>query len=162
MIEGTPFSSPRRLLIHMRAVGGQALPLMVNLLARRLSSRATRIDACETHGMAQRGGIVAATLDVELRDAAADAPMRSVLLGFEVCEGIRALPLLRSGDAAFVSRALIAPPGNVRRRTVEVPDPAQVERAAAALGIQVVWVENPVESPWAVVEAAMQRGAIPS
>jgi hypothetical protein len=156
---------PSRLRILVRGVGGQAVPLVVRLLAKRLGERTERLETSETRGMAQRGGVVAATIDAWF-DAPA-ALFRSVLLGLELTEGVRALGMLRPGDAAFLSTAVIVPPGAIRPGSLEggshptIPSRADVSAAAAALGVRLCLLDTRADAPWPIVQAAFDQGIIP-
>ena len=88
-----------RMTIYVQAVGGQALPFMVRMLVNKIAERGARVDLRETHGMAQRGGIVQALIEVRTTTAS-PCPPKAVLIGLELLEGLRGLSLLGAGDHA--------------------------------------------------------------
>jgi phage tail protein X len=150
----------RRLTMHLRAVGGQMLHFTARQLLTRLSPIVESAHVEETHGMAQRGGSVSAVIDVQLLDPYCSR-VGAVLLGLERIEGARGLGVLRPGDAAFIGSAAMLPPGTTHRADVRAPTDEELTRVAAELGIELVLVDTPLSSPWNVIQAAIDAGAIP-
>jgi hypothetical protein len=172
-----PPAPSARLLVELRAVGGQSLTSMVALLARRLLPHARSLTVRETHGMAQRGGVVSASIDFcherslaspggAANAAAPGDESRSgrpttVLLALELTEGARALPRLEAGDHAFVATCVIRPPGTWAPARGGWPTPAELEVAAGAAGVHLRFVEATRSTSWGVLQAAIQAGVIP-
>jgi indolepyruvate ferredoxin oxidoreductase beta subunit len=147
------------LTILVAAVGGQMLRLVVLKLARRLAPLARRLRVEEVFGMAQKGGAVAAVIEVDLHEAR-PLPSKTVLLGLECIEGARHLQGLRSGAVAFISSGVLLPPG-LASAGPRAPSSEDLERSAARLGVDLVIVDTPAASVWPVVQAALDAGVIP-
>jgi hypothetical protein len=152
--------SAARLTIILRGVGGQLLPFFVRRLATRLADRARSLQIDETYGMAQRGGAVVARLGVEL-DVPGGSGLRRVLLGLERIEGARGVCDLAAGDIAFIAEGTLPPPGPLAQGVAAPPTGEELVANGASLGVEVVMVPASPNSPWAVVQAAIDRGAIP-
>jgi Pyruvate/2-oxoacid:ferredoxin oxidoreductase gamma subunit len=149
--------------VHLRGVGGQALPFIVTLLGRRAADAGARLSSREVFGMAQRGGSVFATLEIEPTDEQGQAGIigRSVLLGFELLEGLRGFGVLRPGERAFVSTTRSVPPGSWASGTAAYPTVDEVSAIAVQFGIELTLVDAPAHAPWRVVQAAIDAQAIP-
>ena len=162
------------LTIHVRGVGGQALPFIVTMLGRRAAEAGVSFSSREVFGMAQRGGSVFATLEIgEIRDGRAaanevcgadadpQAPPRSVVLGLELLEGLRGFSVLRPGERAIVSTARVIPPGSWATGRAAYPTVEEVTALAEQFGIDLTLVDAPVSAPWQVVQAAIDLGVVP-
>jgi hypothetical protein len=148
-----------RLIIMIRGVGGQKLPVVVWGLVKRLNKVAERIDVDETFGMAQRGGAVAALINVEF---SFNTPsVRRILLGLERIEGARALTELRPGDSAVIANEILLPPGLSVEARLQIPTTEALRSLAASLGVDLTIEDAGAGVPWGVVEAAIKRGLIP-
>jgi Pyruvate/2-oxoacid:ferredoxin oxidoreductase gamma subunit len=149
--------------VHLRGVGGQALPFIVTLLGRRAADAGARLTSREVFGMAQRGGSVFAILEIEPADEAglAGTSGRSVLLGFELLEGLRGFSVLRPGERAFVSTTRSIPPGSWASGTTAYPSVENITEIADRFGIDLTLVDAPAHAPWRVVQAAIDAQAIP-
>ena len=152
-----------RVTIHLRGVGGQALPFIVTMLGRRAADAGVKITSREVFGMAQRGGSVFATLDIETLGAGDHDPAshRTVVLGLELLEGVRGFSMLRPGERAFISTARVIPPGSWATGTAAYPTVEEVATIAAKFGIDLTLVEATANAPWRVVQAAIDARAIP-
>lgn len=168
-----------RLTIHLRGVGGQALPFIVTMLGRRAAEAGVSFTSREVFGMAQRGGSVFATLEIGGPDALgetgaevangigmdrmddAHAPPRSVVLGLELLEGLRGFSVLRPGERAIVSTARVIPPGSWATGRAAYPTVEEVTALAEQFGIDLALVDAPVGAPWRVVQAAIDLGVVP-
>ncbi|MGE3912349.1 MAG: 2-oxoacid:acceptor oxidoreductase family protein [Chloroflexota bacterium] len=151
------------IILHLRGVGGQALPLIVSMLGRRAADAGATLTSREVFGMAQRGGSVFATLDIALNgdDGPASDSSPSILLGFELLEGIRGFTALRPGQQAFVSTARIVPPGSWDADATPYPSVEEAATIAAQFGIMLHLVEASAGAPWKVVQAAIDAQALP-
>ena len=152
-----------RVTLHLRGVGGQALPFIVSMLGRRAADANVQITSREVFGMAQRGGAVYATLDIDAPDEAGPTPeqAQTVVLGLELLEGLRGFSMLRPGERAFVSTARVIPPGSWAGGTAAYPSVDEVTSIAARFGIDLTLVEAPANAPWRVVQAAIDAGVVP-
>jgi hypothetical protein len=113
--------------------------------------------------MAQRGGSVFATLELETpeTDDLTPEPDRTIVLGLELLEGLRGFSVLRPGERAFVSTAQVIPPGSWPSRAAAYPTVEEARSIAARFGIDLTLVEAPANAPWRVVQAAIDAGALP-
>jgi hypothetical protein len=149
-----------RLTVHVRGVGGQALPFIVTTLGRRAAEANAHFASREIFGMAQRGGSVFAILDLETPGPTPE-PVSSVLLGLELLEGYRGFAALRPGEQAFVATGRLIPPGSWRAGQPVYPTVEEVAVVAAQYGIRLTLVDAPVGAPWKVVQTALDQHAIP-
>ncbi len=100
----------QNLRIFLTGVGGQG-----TLLASRLIGEAALVAGMnplvsETHGMAQRGGVVVSTVVLgNLKSPIISAGEADVLLGFEALEAFRALDRCHKGSLVIANTAAIVP-----------------------------------------------------
>lgn len=120
----------RRARVFLTGVGGQGTLTATTLLARTALDAGIPVTSGEIHGMAQRGGVVESTLllggylSPTISRGEAD-----VLLGFELLEILRALPILRPGGIIVGNAETIQPVGVCLGR--ECYPPLEVVLAAA-------------------------------
>jgi len=96
--------------IFLSGVGGQGTLTATTLLARTALDEGIPVTSGEIHGMAQRGGVVESTLllggylspTISLGEA-------DILLGFELLETLRALPMLRPGGTVVSNTESVQP-----------------------------------------------------
>ncbi|MCC7367462.1 MAG: 2-oxoacid:acceptor oxidoreductase family protein [Chloroflexi bacterium] len=150
-----------RTTVQLRGVGGQSLPLIVSMLGRRAADAGVSLTSREVFGMAQRGGAVFATLDIDEPGPGCADDARSVLIAFELLEGVRGFEVLRPGEAAFVSTARLVPPDSWGGAATRYPTAEEVMRLAADLQVALTLVDAAASAPWRVVQAAIEAGAIP-
>jgi indolepyruvate ferredoxin oxidoreductase, beta subunit len=102
----------RRARVFLTGVGGQGTLTATTLLARTALDEGIPVTSGEIHGMAQRGGVVESTLllggylspTISLGEA-------DVLLGFELLEILRALPILKPGGRIVGNAETVQPVG---------------------------------------------------
>jgi indolepyruvate ferredoxin oxidoreductase beta subunit len=100
----------QNLRIFLTGVGGQG-----TLLASRLIGEAALVAGMnplvsETHGMAQRGGVVISTVVLgDLKSPVISPGEADVLLGFEALETFRALDRCHAGSLVITNTAAIVP-----------------------------------------------------
>src|SRR3990172_4221669 len=88
----------KNLRIFLTGVGGQGTLLASRLLGEAALAAGFNPMVSETHGMAQRGGIVVSTVVLgELKSPIISAGEADVLLGFEALETFRALDRCHAG-----------------------------------------------------------------
>ncbi len=101
-----------RARIFLTGVGGQGTLTATTLLARTALDAGIHVTSGEIHGMAQRGGVVESTLLLGgYRSAIIAAGEADVLLGFELLETLRALPMLKRGGSVVSNSESIQPVG---------------------------------------------------
>ncbi|OLN27504.1 Indolepyruvate oxidoreductase subunit IorB [Desulfovibrio sp. DV] len=101
-----------RARIFFTGVGGQGTLTATTLLARTALDAGLPVTSGEIHGMAQRGGVVESTLLVGGYKSAIIAPGEAdVILGFELLETLRALPMLKRGGSVVGNSESLQPVG---------------------------------------------------
>lgn len=98
--------------IFMTGVGGQGTLTATTVLAQAATLKGLPVTSGEIHGMAQRGGVVESTLLIGGYKSALISPGEAdVLLGFELLEILRALPILRPGGRIVGNAETVQPVG---------------------------------------------------
>lgn len=96
--------------IFLSGVGGQGTLTATTLLARTALDEGIPVTSGEIHGMAQRGGVVESTLLLGGYLSPTISPGEAdVLLGFELLETMRALPMLRPGGVVVGNTESVQP-----------------------------------------------------
>ena len=99
-----------RLRIFLTGVGGQGTLLASRLLGEAALAAGYSPLVSETHGMAQRGGVVVSTVVLgDLKSPIISPGEADVLLGFEALEGFRALDRCHSRTLVIANTAAIVP-----------------------------------------------------
>ncbi|WP_300163309.1 indolepyruvate oxidoreductase subunit beta [Solidesulfovibrio sp.] len=129
-----------RARIFLTGVGGQGTLTATTLLARTALDAGLPVTSGEIHGMAQRGGVVESTLLVGgYKSARISAGEADVLLGFELLETLRALPMLRRGGFIVSNAEAVQPVGVCLGRECYPPLEAVLDTARGfAAGIVMV------------------------
>ncbi len=129
-----------RARIFLTGVGGQGTLTATTLLARTALDAGLAVTSGEIHGMAQRGGVVESTLLLGgYLSPKIDAGEADVLLGFELLETLRALPMLKCGGTA-VSNAEAVQPVSVCLGRECYPPLSRVTEAVRLRAAQAVFV----------------------
>ncbi len=119
-----------RARIFLTGVGGQGTLTATTLLARTALDAGLPVTSGEIHGMAQRGGVVESTLLIGgYKSARISQGEADVLLGFELLETLRALPMLRRGGHVVSNAEAIQPVGVCLGRECYPPLEAVLETA---------------------------------
>jgi len=101
-----------RVRIFLTGVGGQGTLTATTLLARTALAAGLPVTSGEIHGMAQRGGVVESTLLLGGYQSPVITPGEAdILLGFELLETLRALPMLKRGGLVVGNSESIQPMG---------------------------------------------------
>ena len=92
--------------VLLAGVGGQGILFVTGLMAHLAVEKGWPVAACETHGMAQRGGSVVSHLRMGKREA---GPLirrgkADLLLGLNEDEGLRHLAYLRRGGSLLLEQ----------------------------------------------------------
>jgi indolepyruvate ferredoxin oxidoreductase beta subunit len=99
-----------RLRIFLTGVGGQGTLLASRLLGEAALVAGMNPLVSETHGMAQRGGVVVSTVVLgDLKSPLISPGEADVLLGFEALEAFRALDHCHAGSLVIANTAAIVP-----------------------------------------------------
>ncbi|MGA7578541.1 MAG: indolepyruvate oxidoreductase subunit beta [Desulfobaccales bacterium] len=103
-------NSPKNLRIFLTGVGGQGTLLASRILGEAALAAGLDPLVSETHGMAQRGGIVVSTLVLgELQSPLISQGEADIILGFEALETFRALDRCHAGTLVIANTAAIVP-----------------------------------------------------
>jgi indolepyruvate ferredoxin oxidoreductase beta subunit len=120
-----------RLRIYLTGVGGQGTLLASRLLGEAALAAGYEPLVSETHGMAQRGGIVVSTVVLgDLKSPIISPGEADVLLGFEALEAFRALDRCHVGTLVITNTGVI-PPYTVAIGKAQYP---AVDRLVALMG----------------------------
>jgi indolepyruvate ferredoxin oxidoreductase beta subunit len=123
-----------RLRIFLTGVGGQGTLLASRVLGEAALEAGFSPLVSETHGMAQRGGIVVSTVVLgEVKSPIISPGEADVLLGFEALETFRALNYCHARSLVIANTAAIAPYPVATGQAKYPP----VDRMLALLGEQV-------------------------
>ena len=111
-----------KLDVVFAGVGGQGIITASDILCEAALLEGFDVAKAETHGMAQRGGsiVVHVRIGDEVSSPLIESGTGDVLIGFEVLEAVRALPLLKEGGTAIVNNKFI-PPLSVLQGLAESP-----------------------------------------
>jgi indolepyruvate ferredoxin oxidoreductase beta subunit len=102
--------NPIKLRIFLTGVGGQGTLLASRVLGEAALEAGFSPLVSETHGMAQRGGIVVSTVVLgEVKSPIISPGEADVLLGFEALETFRALNYCHANSLVIANTAAIAP-----------------------------------------------------
>jgi indolepyruvate ferredoxin oxidoreductase beta subunit len=120
----------KNLRILMTGVGGQGTLLASRLLGEAALAAGFDPLVSETHGMAQRGGIVVSTVVLgDLKSPIISEGEADILLGFEALETFRALDRCRAGTLVIANTG-VTPPYTVAIGKAKYPS---VERLVALM-----------------------------
>jgi indolepyruvate ferredoxin oxidoreductase, beta subunit len=124
----------RNLRIYLTGVGGQGTLLASRLLGEAALAAGLNPLVSETHGMAQRGGIVVSTVVLgNLQSPLISPGEADVLLGFEALEAFRALDRCHARSLVIANTAAIVP-YPVSTGQAQYPD---LEKMLTAMAAQV-------------------------
>jgi len=99
-----------RLRIFLTGVGGQGTLLASRLLGEAALAAGYSPQVSETHGMAQRGGMVVSTVVLgDLKSPLISPGEADILLGFEALEAFRALDRCHARSLVIANTAAIVP-----------------------------------------------------
>jgi indolepyruvate ferredoxin oxidoreductase beta subunit len=143
--------------IYVCGVGGQGVGLLAAVLAQAAGRAGLAARSCDTHGLAQRGGVVSSHIrlgDDALTPLVAPAGA-DLVLSLERLEGLRgAQQYLKKGGKLIYYDAAYQPV-SVRAGQAVYPSAEEVAGAVAALGGETVAVSLP-----AIRDPRMQNAAL--
>jgi len=129
-----------RMRIFLTGVGGQGTLTATTLLARTVMDENLPVSSGEIHGMAQRGGVVESTVLIGGYMSPKIGPGEAdVLLGFELLEALRALPMLRP-SGVVVGNSESVPPLSVSLGKAPYPELSYVREKAASCAAKVFFL----------------------
>lgn len=154
--------------IHLCGVGGQGIGLLSEIILRAADHAGHAAKAVDTHGLAQRCGIVVSQIRL---GASAHSPLipageADLAIGLERHEALRAMQTALRDGGTLVYYDTVLQPLPVRLGTAAEVSAQDVARAAAARSITVHAVTRPdIKDPRmqnvAVLSAVNRLGLIP-
>jgi indolepyruvate ferredoxin oxidoreductase beta subunit len=121
--------------IYMSGVGGQGIGLLSDVLARACVLAGYNIRGCDTHGLAQRGGVVVSHLRIgkELFGPRVPPRLADLVVGLERLEALRATrTMLRPGGTVVYYETTYQP---IHVRTKQAEYPSSEELVSAVQGL---------------------------
>jgi indolepyruvate ferredoxin oxidoreductase, beta subunit len=145
----------KNLRIFLTGVGGQGTLLASRLLGEAAMAAGYNPMVSETHGMAQRGGIVVSTVILgDIKSPLISPGEADILLGFEALEAFRALDRCHTGSLVIANTATMVPYpvaiGQAKYPSVERMFQRLAERVAALLAFDAGELSRQAGSPLAV------------
>ena len=95
--------------IFFVGVGGQGNILATKLVGEAALIAGVPVTMSETHGMAQRGGVVESTAVIGAKSPIISDDTSDAIIAFEPLEALRALPKANSGTTVIMSISRITP-----------------------------------------------------
>ena len=92
-------------------VGGQGVVVLSDIYCEAAMLDGFDVAKAEIHGMAQRGGSIVAFARIgeKVESPLIETGKADAIVGFEILETARALPMLKSGGTVIVNKKLIQP-----------------------------------------------------
>jgi indolepyruvate ferredoxin oxidoreductase beta subunit len=125
--------------VYMCGVGGQGIGVLAEVMIQACLSAGYNVKGVDTHGLAQRGGIVVSHLRLGEKLFTPRIPTggADVILALERLEAYRAITGMAAQGATAVYYDLEFQPIHVRMGKFKYPSAADLEEAAAARDITV-------------------------
>ncbi|MGD6852693.1 MAG: indolepyruvate oxidoreductase subunit beta [Candidatus Bathyarchaeia archaeon] len=100
-----------KLDIVFSGVGGQGVVVLSDIYCEAAMLEGYDVAKAEIHGMAQRGGSIVAfaRISEKVESPLIETGKADSIVGFEILETTRALPMLKKGGAVIVNMKLIQP-----------------------------------------------------
>ena len=148
-------SSPKNLRIFLTGVGGQGTLLASRILGEAALAAGYNPMVSETHGMAQRGGIVVSTVILgDLQSPLISPGEADIVLGFEALEAFRALDRCHANSLVIANTATMVPYpvaiGQAKYPSVEQMFHLLAEQVGALLSFDAGDLSRQAGSPLAV------------
>ncbi len=140
--------------IYMAGVGGQGIGMLSEILLRAADHAGHTVKAVDTHGLAQRGGIVVSQLRIGKKVHTPLIPLHEadVVVALERHEALRALETHAKPGATLIYYDTIWQPLSVRCGEADEVTETQLAARCKALNVRVIKVYEP-----ALEEARMQN-----
>jgi len=100
-----------KLDVVFSGVGGQGVVVLSDIFCEAAMLEGFDVAKAEIHGMAQRGGSIVAygRIGDKVETPLIETGKADVIVGFEILEAARALPMLKKGGKVIVNMKLIQP-----------------------------------------------------
>ncbi len=121
--------------IYMAGVGGQGIGLLSDVLTRACVLAGYNVRGCDTHGLAQRGGVVVSHLRIgkELFGPRVPPRLADLVVGLERLEALRATRAMLKPGGTVVYYETTYQPIAVRTKESEYPSTDELESAVQGL-----------------------------
>ena len=131
--------------IYLTGVGGQGIGLLSEILLRAVDHAGRAAVAVDTHGLAQRGGIVVSRIRVGVAGGTPLIPAHQadLVVALERHEALRALGSAAREGGALVYYDTVWQPLGVRTGDAAEVSPADLEAACRARRVRLVRVHDP-------------------
>ena len=128
--------------IYLSGVGGQGIGLLSELIARTIDHSGQRVIGADTHGLAQRGGMVASHIRIGDRvfSALVGKNKADLCISLERHEALRAMNDFLKDNGVLVYYDALWQPLDVRMKKVKQVNNEQIEQEATRRKIKVVRV----------------------
>jgi indolepyruvate ferredoxin oxidoreductase beta subunit len=131
--------------IYMVGVGGQGIGLLSEVLMRAADHAGFTLKAVDTHGLAQRGGMVESQLRIGRRVHTPLIPVgeADLVVALERHEALRGVRLMARENASLVYYDTVWQPLEVRLGQAEEVTTAMLRKASETRGVTLVRVHDP-------------------
>ena len=136
--------------IYMCGVGGQGIGMLAEVLSRACLDAGHKIMGCDTHGLAQRGGIVVSHLriGVEARTPRVPDGNADLVIALERLEALRAADAMLASGGTVIYYDTIYQPIHVRMGKTNYPEADALEEKVKTRGGKVERVQlDGIEDP---------------
>ena len=125
--------SKKGLNVYISGMGGQGIAFLARLIIEACIEAKMRILSCDTHGMAQRGGIVKSHLRIgaEVRTPMIPKGKADLCLGLERLEAMRAVREMSAPQSTALYYDSVYQPASVRTGNADYPENGDFEKLAA-------------------------------
>lgn len=140
----------KSLNIYMSGVGGQGIGMLAEVLSRACLDAGHRIMGCDTHGLAQRGGIVVSHLRLgdSVRTPRVPEGSADVVVALERLEGLRAADTMLAPGGTVIYYDTSYQPIHVRMGKAVYPESDALQKAVESKGGKVERVRlDSIEDP---------------
>lgn len=154
--------------IYLTGVGGQGIGLLSEVLLRAVDHAGQAAVAVDTHGLAQRGGIVVSRIRVGIANGTPLIPAHQgdLVVALERHEALRALSAISREGGDLVYYDTVWQPLGVRTGDSAEISAADLERACKARRVRLVRVHDPQladtrQQNMLVLRAIAREGLLP-
>jgi indolepyruvate ferredoxin oxidoreductase beta subunit len=131
--------------IYMTGVGGQGIGLLSEVLLRAADHAGLAVKSVDTHGLAQRGGIVVSQLRVgpQAHSPLIPAHQADMVVSLERHEALRAAQKVLKPGGVLIYYDAVWQPLPVRLGKASMIDPAAVDETCARIGARLIRLHQP-------------------
>lgn len=131
--------------IYLCGVGGQGIGMLSETIVRAVDDAGQRVVAVDTHGLAQRGGIVVSQVRIGVHAHSPLVPRHQadLVVSLERHEALRALDEFAKIGGTLIYYNTVWQPLEVRLGIAKEISPEDVETACRQLGVRLIEVSQP-------------------